>query len=374
MGYCKLENKQDVDDFLNGVCILGTGGGGKLDYGRRFLYPLIETKKLGWVDVEEIDDEDNVACVWYMGSVAPVKIDKDIVPEKQEQYPLIRALEILEKQTGEKINAIVAMEMGASNTAAAVQTGAILGLPVLDGDYAGRAVPEIVQMVPFLYGYDLHPFAICDEWGNELYVQKTYSGHTAEAIGKMVSVVTKSMDSSALCGHCGIVLKGKDVKKILIRNTLSKALALGRSISRARSKGQDVFLEAIENLKAFPLFEGEVSEMNWKSEQGYMFGYAKIIGTGKWEGKTCKIWYKNENHLLWVDGQLRCSSPDLICGIYTDSGIATNNSTLKVGDRVSYFGVPNPDYRKPEILPYMEPKYFGFDEAYVPIEELYQKR
>ncbi len=37
-------------------------------------------------------------------------------------------------------------------------TGAELGIPVVDGDYSGRAVPDEVQGAPFINGFDSHPF------------------------------------------------------------------------------------------------------------------------------------------------------------------------------------------------------------------------
>jgi DUF917 family protein len=365
-----LTSIQDINDFLNGVCILGTGGGGKLDYGRRFLYPLAESGKLNWVDVDGIGDDDTVACVWYMGSVAPVPPQDQQKMEKLKESCLVRAVRLYEERTGVHVNEVVALEMGASNTAAGLETGALLNLPVLDGDLAGRAVPEIIQVTPFFYGIHLDPFAVCDEWGNEIFVQRAVTGNAAEMIGKMISVVTKSSDSSALCGNCGIIMKGRDAKKVLVRGTLTKAFELGKAISNAKSSGKDPFQAAVDQLHAIPLFQGTIEKIDWESKEGYMYGKNTISGTGKWEGKTCEIWYKNENHMLWVAGKLRCSSPDSICGIYTETGVATNNPTLKEGEKVAYMGIPNPEFRKPEILKYISPKHFGFNEDYYPVESI----
>lgn len=366
----KLTSIKDIEDFLNGVCILGTGGGGKLDYGRRFLYPLAETGTLDWVDVDSIGDDDAVACVWYMGSVAPVPPKDQPKIEKIKGSCMVRAVHLYEQKTGVKVQKIVALEMGASNTAAAVETGALMNLPVLDGDLAGRAVPEIIQVTPFFYGIPLDPFAVCDEWGNEVYVQHAITGNAAEMIGKMISVVTKSPDSSALCGNCGIIMKGRDAKKVLVRGTLTKAFELGKAISAANETGSDPFEAAVEQLHAVPLIQGMVEKIDWESREGYMYGKNTIRGTGKWKGKKCEIWYKNENHMLWVDGKLRCSSPDSICGIYTETGVATNNPTLKEGEEVSYMGIPNPEFRKPENLKYISPKHFGFNVEYCPVESI----
>lgn len=366
----KLSSVKDIEMFLNGVCILGTGGGGKLDYGRRFLYPLAEAGTLNWGSVDEIGDDENVACVWYMGSVAPIPPKGKPEIEKIKESCMVRAVRLFMQETGVTVHRLVAMEMGASNTAAAVETGALMNLPVLDGDLAGRAVPEIVQVTPFFHGVRLDPFAVCDEWGNTVFVRRAVTGEMAEMIGKMISVVTKSPDSSTLCGNCGILMKGSEAKKYLVRGTLTKAFELGKAIQAAKEAGESLLETAVNQLHAVPLFQGVIEKIDWESKSGYMYGQNTIRGAGKWNGKKCEIWYKNENHMLWMDGKLRCSSPDSICGIYTKTGVATNNPTLKEGDEVSYFGVPNPEFRKPESLGYFSPEHFGFKEKYRPVEEL----
>ncbi|GAH29371.1 unnamed protein product, partial [marine sediment metagenome] len=69
------------------------------------------------------------------------------------------AVRLLESYTKARIQAIVPIELGGSNTPGAVVAAARLRVPIVDGDYTGRAIPEIPQTTPYLNGLSLWPIA-----------------------------------------------------------------------------------------------------------------------------------------------------------------------------------------------------------------------
>ncbi|MGB5932626.1 MAG: hypothetical protein WBH57_06145 [Anaerolineae bacterium] len=91
-------------------------------------------------------------------------------------------------------------------------------------------------------------------------------------------------------------LIAREMKEIVVRDTLTKSLELGRTIRQARKRGEDPVLVSLELTGGWLLFEGEVVKKEWEDREGYMFGTTYMEGKGELKGHTFKVWFKNENH------------------------------------------------------------------------------
>ena len=112
---------------------------------------------------------------------------------------------------------------------------------------------------------------------------------------------------------------------------------------------------------------------DWESRDGYMFGETMVEGEGKDRGHTLKIWFKNENHVTWRDGNAWVLSPDLIMVLDTEGGIPCTNTILLEGAKVGVVGArANAKLRTAKALALLGPRHYGFDLDYAPIEEILQ--
>jgi len=362
-----------VEDFVRGATFYGTGGGGDPKRGLEFLLKDLEIyKRIIWKDINEISEESWSACPFFMGSIAP---ETPEVKQKKEEFglititvenPLINAIKELEQYTSKTVDVIVPVELGGENTPGPLDVAIRTGKILVDGDYAGRAIPEIVQITPHIYGKKVTPITAVDQYGNVTIIKETINNVMAERIGKLISVA-----SFGLAGEAGILLKVDEMKRLIIPGTLTKSLEVGRAIREAREKGKNPVEAAIEKANGYLLFEGIVKEKKWEDREGYMWGTSTFKGIGKFEGKTFKIWFKNENHISWLDDQVYVTSPDLIVVVRRKDAEPITNTDLKEGDEVAIIGIPaNEKLRTPEALTYLGPKHFGFDYKYVPIEKI----
>jgi len=372
-----LSTMQDCEDLIRGCLFMGTGGGGSAEWGREvFTAVLEEGLKIEWVDVDDIPDDAWTVTPYGMGSTAPPS------PETQAEIARLglvdrlghRAMEVavteMEEQTRRKIGAIVPVELGAGNTPAPLVTGARLGIPVVDGDYAGRAVPEEMQGTPYLYHKKGWPFTSVDRWGNVCIVKEACSLHMMERIGKMLSVAAYGD-----CHMAAYLLIAREMKEIVVRDTLTKSLELGRTIRQARERGEDPLLASLEFTGGWLLFEGEVVKKEWENREGYMFGTAYIEGKGEFKGHTFKVWFKNENHVSWLDDEPFVTSPDLVVIVDHKSGEGITNTLLEAGQEVAVIGIKGLEaFRSERGLASAGPRYFGFDIDYVPIEQRMKAR
>src|SRR5450756_1520224 len=102
------------------------------------------------------------------------------------------------------------------------------------------------------------------------------------------------------------------MKQSITRGTLSRSLEVGAILRQAREVGRDPARAAAAALDGWVLFEGVVAGKDWESREGYMFGTTTLRGESAFAGEELRIWFKNENHVTWRNGQPFVCSPDLI--------------------------------------------------------------
>jgi DUF917 family protein len=374
-----VRTSEDVRDLIRGLTLLGTGGGGRPDVGLELLLPHVEGgRTLGWRPARSVDDDAWVCSVFGMGSIAPTApltvaertalgYPSDwLVPQ-----PMVRAVEELVAYTGRRIAAIVPFELGAGNTANPIDVACRLGLDLIDGDCAGRAIPELSQTTAALAGIPFTPGAIADPWGNVLIMKEVASPEVAERLGKMISVATKLPDMKAACAHAGFLMRGRELKSIVVEGGVSRALAVGRAIREAVARADDPVAAAAVALDGWVLFSGRVVGKEWQSRDGYMFGTTTLEGAGPDRGHTLRIWFKNENHVAWRDGGAWVVSPDLIMVMDAASGEPYTNTALAEGASIGVVGArADAKLRTHRATASLGPRHYGYDIEYTPIETL----
>ncbi len=102
-----------------------------------------------------------------------------------------------------------------------------------------------------------------------------------------------------------------------------------------------------------------------------MFGTTNIEGSGRFAGHTLAVWFKNENHVSWLDGSPWVCSPDLVVVADRSTGQGHTNTLVEAGDEVAVVGIRGLEgFRSERGLGCAGPRYFGFDIDYRPIEQL----
>jgi DUF917 family protein len=91
------------------------------------------------------------------------------------------------------------------------------------------------------------------------------------------------------------------MKKLIIPGGVSLSQEIGRRIRQALEAGKDPAVAAVEAMGGWILFRGRVLCKEWENRDGYMFGTTTIDGDGIHMGHTLKVWFKNENHITYLD-------------------------------------------------------------------------
>lgn len=368
-----IRSNEEIQDFVRGCTFMGTGGGGDPVDGIAWLKAAVdEGYELTLTDPQNIGDEEWTVCPFLMGSIAPHteetkermrRLELTQEPVKSVQADAVR---LLEEYTGKKVGAVVPIELGGSNTPGAVVAAARLGIPVADGDYTGRAIPEIPQTTPYLDGLPLWPISSIDKYGNKALILESTGYEMAERIGKHIAAA-----SFGLAGQAGFLFPGRDMKRVIIGGTLSKCLEIGRLIRMSRESGRDPVEESVKHVDGWLLFEGKVTKKEWDDKEGYYWGTHTISGDGKHSGSEFKVWFKNENHVSWFNGKPYVTSPDMLVVVDRDSGEPYANSRVAEGQSVAVIGIRAVEqFRSPKGIDILGPRHFGFGIDFTPIEQL----
>ena len=121
----------------------------------------------------------------------------------------------------------------------------------------------------------------------------------------------------------------------------------------------------------YRLFEGNISRFEWRDEAGFLVGDVDIGGTGAHAGRSCHLDYENEHLFARIDGRVVATAPDLITLVDRETGQAINNPLFEEGQPVVVIGYRrHPIWRTAAGLKVFEPRYWGYDIDYLPIEDL----
>jgi DUF917 family protein len=373
MGTTVLQTIQDCEDFIEGALWMGTGGGGSYEEGIELLKEVInEGLALKWVDAEDIPNDIWTVTVGLHGSIAPLseetllEISYAGLKEARDEWYLVKAIKELGGSLNLEFKCVVPSELGPGSVAIPLAVGARLDIPVVDGDYIGRAVPEENQSTYCLHGVQSKVFAGVDRWGNSVFVKNTVNIHAMERIAKMLAVASYGDIAVATTP-----LISEKMKQIIVPNTLSQCLQIGQAIRQARDNHLDPVENVLEIIEGWRLFEGVVVKLETEDRDGYFYGTAHIDGTGLYQGQNFDVWFKNENQITWLNGKPWVCSPDLISFIYKENGRGIYNAELKERDDVVVVGIKGIEaFRTEAGLNLTGPKHFNFDIDYIPIENL----
>lgn len=358
--------RDELYDILTGCTILGTGGGGPLEMGKRMIDMALDAgKTFRLVALDDVPDGDLIITPYYCGAVSPE--DEDITKKyghlkEMAGEPVVKAVQVMESYLGRRIDGVISTEIGGANTAAAFIAGAMLDKYIVDADPVGRAVPELQHSTYYLNGISITPMAIVNPFGESAIFTEVVDDFRAEAMVRSIAVASKN--TVAVADH---LTTGTSIKSSVIPGVISTALAMGKA-HREAIENQANIGEAIAAAgNGRVAFKGTVGQFHWETVEGFTVGEVLIDGEGPYTGHNLRIWFKNEHIVSWLNGKPYINAPDMICLIDSNTGKPVTNPYYEVGKPLTAIALPAPkEWTTESGLDCFSAKYFGFDIEYVP--------
>lgn len=355
----RLFEAEDLEDLATGAAVLGTGGGGDPYIGKLMAMQSIRKNgPVSVIDVDELQDDDLVVPACMMGAPT-VMVEK--LPNGQE---IVAAFKSLEDYLGRPIRAVLCGEAGGLNSTIPFLLAAEVGLPLVDGDGMGRAFPEL-QMVTFtMHGVRATPMTMADDKGNAMLLH-TIDNRWTERLARSATV---DMGGSALVAF--YAMDGATAKRAVVRGTLTLAADIGRVIREARAAHASPVEALRARLGAHRLFDGKIKDVRRNTVGGFARGEIQLEGVEGDAGRSFQIVFQNEFLAASEGSEVLATTPDLITLLDADSGMPITTEAVRFGYRVVALGIPcDPQWRTPEGLALVGPRYFGYDIDYRPVED-----
>ncbi|MEO0466163.1 MAG: DUF917 domain-containing protein [Pseudomonadota bacterium] len=356
----------DVDDLADlsaGAAFLATGGGG--DPYLTYLSACEGLRKYGPADLlapEEIADD---ALVVAVGAVGAPTTSLELLPSVDES---IQVLEAYKSLTGRKVDAVVSFEIGGGNSLIPIVAAAANGIPVIDGDGMGRALPEATMMTYALAGIAPTSAVALDYRGEAELIE----ADTTEAYEALIRAFALERGGMALSAE--FQMTGAQMKSCIVPNTVSLSKALGQALREGNGSAQqrsarlaEVFEPSIYG--AFKnLYSGIVSDVSTSVQGGFDVGKAVISPLIEDGRAPLYIDIRNEYLTARQGDAVLASVPDLITILDFETAQPINAERLRYGQRVSVFAIGCPaHYQTDHALGVVSPRAFGFDFDYVPL-------
>ncbi|MDR1386586.1 MAG: DUF917 domain-containing protein [Propionibacteriaceae bacterium] len=343
--------RDDVADLARGAAILGTGGGGDPHIGALMALEAIE--RHGPVQLVAPADVPAQAAVFSIAMMGAPTVMVEKLPAVDQ---FTNAVEALATYLGRQPTHIVCMEAGGVNSTIPVVTAARMGLPLIDGDFMGRAFPELQMVTASLYGIAASPMSITDDKGNAG-IFTTVSNLWTERLARAATV---EMGASAIVSL--YPMTGAQAAQSAVAGTLSLCVRLGRAVRQARADLADPVAQVARELGGRVVYQGKVVDIVRRTTAGFARGEATFQGVGPDLGTVVEMSFQNENIVVVRDGQVVATAPDLIIGLEADTGEPITTEGLRFGHRLALVVAPCDErWQTPAGLDLVGPRYFGYD-------------
>ncbi len=346
-------DQQSVHQLAFGAAVLGAGA-------NSFPYVaylaareiLRERGPVPLISVHELQDSARVALVAMAGAPLPLQ-ERLVDPEH-----FARPVSLLARHLGINFDAVMAYELGPTNSLIPVMVSARMGLPLVDADTMGRAFPELQMSLFAIEGLEMAPMAASDIRQNDVILAQATSAKWVERIARNV------------CTTCGSILAicsaytGLEIKRHGVHGTYARALHLGRTILQAQEEHRSP-IEALLSCEAGRvLAEGTIIDVERRTGDGWVRGHA-VIGSAGNAGYPTIVRFQNEYTMVESGGRPNAMVPDLIAILDSVKGEPLGTEALRYGQRVTVVRFPPSEkLLTTRALAVVGPRAFGYDFDY----------
>ncbi|MET8870264.1 DUF917 domain-containing protein [Nonomuraea sp. NPDC004580] len=310
----RLIDPAGLDRFSAGSRVLATGAADSsynlaLDWAHSVVGGGVELAAAG-----ELPDETVCVAVSLVGSTTALG---EQLPAGDEPERAVRALE---RRLGERVGAVVALNLAAENALIPLIAAAALGVPLVDGDGTGRVFPLVEQTTYTLGGVSAAPLALAGGSG-ELVVLET----AADRVEELLRPVVLSVGGWAVTA-C-YPMTARDLARVVVPGTVSLLMRAGEpGVPRA----------AAAPYGARTLCRGRILAVEGSSGHGSDMGLPSlpssiVIRETEGLGRLVRLEAHNEVVLALADGAVVAVVPDQICMISLLDGMVVDVDKAEPG-------------------------------------------
>ena len=329
-----------LDDIAAGAAFLATGGGG--DPYLACLCAKEGLKQHGPAKLLAPRDLPDDAFVIAVGGVGAPTTSLELLPSVDEA---VRVTQAYGEIVGRMPDAIISFEIGGANSLIPMVAAAALGIPLIDGDGMGRALPEATMMTYAIAGIAPTPAVGLDYAGNA----KRFDAPDVQAYEPMIRQFAMERGGMAVSAEFG--MSGAQLKACVVPETVSLSARLGQYLRQSGGNAAEREADLAELFKGTIygdlklVASGLVTDYTSTVVGGYDVGQAQIESARAGEPPLV-VSVKNEYLGVRQGEELIACLPDLITIVDYETGWPINAERLRFGQRVAIFRIGSPDHYK----------------------------
>jgi DUF917 family protein len=345
-----------IPDLIVGSRIIGGGGGGD-----PYLLQLIAQNVIceyGPVHLWSVDEVPSDALVIAIAIIGGTTVLAEKLPNGEEAIQAVRSLEHYLRRP---VTALISIEGAGMNGILPVIPAARLGLPLIDGDFTGRAIPGIHMTLPSIAGVRATPMVIVDSQESRV-ILDVQDDETAEIMARSTVVAMGGVALIALYPTDWVHLHGN-----IVDGSVSHMIQIGHALNEMQDSFHDPTLLIRQTTGSDELFRGKVAEVRreWQNSYGYVRGDALIEGGGLYVGQEMSLKFQNEYLLAAVGRRLVITIPDNIIVLEARTGTPIPPEFLVSGMDLVILGLPAVEgWLTQKGLAVLGPRAFGYEVDY----------
>ncbi|MCA5924926.1 DUF917 domain-containing protein [Curtobacterium oceanosedimentum] len=339
----------DAAVFGRGTALLGCGGGGRVDHMVSALRLALGDRSVPVVDL----DDPGLESVTAVGLVGSTTVLEEKMPSGDE---LPAALAAVERWTGRRADAVVAAQIGGVTGPAAALTAHAAGLPLVDADLVGRAVPRIDQLSVFIGPVTTVTAAAATTSGLRIVVD-AQQPLDLETVWR--EAVSHSGGWAAFAiGPVPVAL----LRERAVVGSVQRALHVGRAVAEARDAA-DLAARTGGRVVA----QGRVVDVHREGD-ALAFVRSSIAIRDAGSGAIARVEAGSEYVHCLVDGLPVASTPSVITVVDARSLAPVATDRTRVGNELAVLVLPSAPWwwADPARTEAVAPRAFGIDADVVP--------
>lgn len=350
----RILNEEQLIDVIWGATLMGGGGGGAMVGGTDLLnkYKSLHPEKpVALTLLEPSDMEPDAYAAVTAGMGAPTVLKTvDFSKYAVNAFNALKEMAAEMKPTRE-LKYCLPVELGGFNTFCPMLISLLEGIPFIDCDGAGRAVPALDTLLLHINGLDTSPLAMADGKDNQVIIKlkDPKDAPMGEEIGRWICTAF-----GQLGGLSGWMVKKSEIEASLPCGTVTLSEKVGHELRACAKTGGNAFAVLAEiGLDCKLLAKGKVVKQENLQAKGFDYGKVYIQAEdGQWI-----VYFQNENLLVEHEGKAIMTVPDIICTYDVKTGEPLTNADISEGMEICVGAIKAPEawWKNPNMFDVWKP-------------------
>lgn len=329
--------RKELTEIVYGSSFFGGGGGGASEEGLALIEAMYKEDadaSIQMIDVMEMEEDPNVVSTMAAALGSPVATKGKTF--QKESVNAVKGMGEEARFQGKELKYVYSGEMGGGNTMLPLYAAYKCGLPVLDTDGNGRAVPELNTGLLPIHGIPTSPVILASETGDRI-AARTEDPMDCSGCEKIARYMCQAFDQGI--GIAVWMMNREQHLKASAIGQMTLAIETGDILMNTPPADAVKKLQEYFDAKEIPFApiaaSGTITDIQITSQGGFDTGVTTVKAD---DGGIYKVIFQNENLYVQSEGKTIVTVPSIISMLDLGSekmAVPISNSETFVGQKVA---------------------------------------